>query len=143
MTGDRQRRQIPQRYRLEATRCTDCGRIMYPPFGICRYCGRRRTELHRLALTGRLLAYTIQQCRGREADTAPRAVGIVATDCGARLVCEITDCQPSNLCAGLLVRLVFRRLGAERPNGEVLYGHKALPATCGEQGSPARNGGAS
>ena len=34
-------REFPQRYRLEAAKCSGCGKILYPPRLVCPACGGR------------------------------------------------------------------------------------------------------
>lgn len=119
MASPRLWRKTPQHYRLDAVRCNDCGRVSYPPTRVCSGC--RGDELHptQLALTGRLVHCAVDAIGG--------GVGLIETDDGARLVCQMTDCKSAALRPGQRVRLVFRRLGYDPETQTVHYGHKATP----------------
>ena len=41
MITPRYHREIPQRYRLEAGKCTGCGKVHFPPRQICKECHGR------------------------------------------------------------------------------------------------------
>ena len=50
-------REIPQRYRLEAGRCTGCGFIAFPPRLVCPECDSRVFEKISLTPSGTILTY--------------------------------------------------------------------------------------
>ncbi|MCH8837515.1 MAG: transcriptional regulator, partial [Candidatus Marinimicrobia bacterium] len=37
-------REVPQRYRLEAGKCTGCGKLHFPPRLVCDGCGSQEFE---------------------------------------------------------------------------------------------------
>jgi uncharacterized OB-fold protein len=122
-------RETPQRYRLEAARCTKCGKIHYPPRRICDACGSRDFEQAKLPFTGKLATYTVIRVApsGFE-DEAPFAIGVVELDNGVRLQCQVVDCDFDQLKVGLPVKLEFRRIQQDGEAGMIHYGHKAVPA---------------
>lgn len=121
-------RETPQRYRLEANRCKGCKKIHYPPRRICDACGGREFELTVLPPAGKLLTYTVIRVPPSEfADLAPYAIGIVELDNGARLHCQLADCEFERLRVGLPVKLEFRRIQQDGEAGMIHYGHKAVP----------------
>jgi uncharacterized OB-fold protein len=121
-------REIPQRYRLEASRCTACGAIWFPPRAICPSCRARAFETVRLPLRGTLLTYTVQHVATSDyADLQPFAVGIVELDGGVRLTAQVVDIEAADLRPGLPVRLEFRRLFSHGDHGVHCYGYKAVP----------------
>jgi uncharacterized OB-fold protein len=104
-------RETPQRYRLEAGRCTKCGKIHYPPRRVCDACGARDFEQTTLPYTGKLVTYTI-----------------VELDNGVRTHCQLADVDFNKLQVGMPVKLEFRRIQEGGEAGMIHYGHKAVPA---------------
>ncbi|ELZ03630.1 zinc ribbon domain-containing protein [Natrialba aegyptia] len=84
-------RSIPQRYRLEAGRCPDCGALSFPPAGACNDCGTLdAAEPVELAGTGTVEAVTTISQGGAPPEFAPHqsrsgdyAAAIVALDAAA------------------------------------------------------------
>jgi len=121
-------REIPQRYRLEAARCTSCGEIAYPPRLICAKCGSRRFETIRLPDEGVIVSFTIIHVGPSQfAGETPYAVGIVELDGGVRITAQIVDCDHDKLAVGQRVRLEFRRIQQQGEAGVLCYGHKCVP----------------
>lgn len=128
-TSARYHREIPQRYRLEAAKCSKCGKIEYPPRLACSGCGGREFSTEVLPFEGKLLSYTVIHVAppGFE-DQTPYPLGIVELSNGVRLTAQICDVKLDDLRVGLPVRLEFRRIQEEGEAGILKYGHKAVPA---------------
>jgi hypothetical protein len=122
-------REIPQRYRLEARRCTECGRICFPPRLICPQCkSRDKFEPITLSNEGRIDTFTIIRVAPSQfADQAPYAVGIIELDRGAKITAQIVDCQLEDLKIGQRVRVEFRKIQEEGKAGVICYGYKCVP----------------
>ena len=121
-------REIPHRYRLEAGKCTTCGKISFPDRLVCPDCGGREFETIQLQRQGKLLTYTIIHVGpSRFADQVPYAVGIVELPEGVRLLCQVADCNPEKLQIGMPVRIEFRRISEEGEAGIINYGYKCVP----------------
>ncbi|MGQ9672762.1 MAG: Zn-ribbon domain-containing OB-fold protein [Candidatus Aminicenantales bacterium] len=121
-------REIPQRYRLEAGRCKNCGFIAFPPRLICPACKGREFETTRLPETGKILTYTIIRVPPQPfIDQAPYAVGIAELANGVRLMGQIVDCAFEELKMGLPVRIEFRKIYQEGESGVIYYGYKFVP----------------
>jgi len=121
-------REIPQRYRMEAGKCTKCGRVFFPPRLVCPGCGSRTFEGVRLQDEGSLLTYTVIRVGPSQfADQTPFAVGIVELDGGVRITCQVVDCEIDKLAIGQRVRLEFRRIQKQGDAGILCYGHKCVP----------------
>jgi len=121
-------REIPQRYRLEAGTCKNCGHVSFPPRLVCPRCGGREFAPHTLAGAGELVTYTvIRVAPGSFEDQAPYAVGIAALEDGVKLTAQVVDCDFSALKVGMRVRLEFRRVSEEGPAGVINYGYKFVP----------------
>ena len=52
-------REIPQRYRYEAARCTSCGKVFFPPRLVCNGCRGQEFEKATLASKGTIETYTV------------------------------------------------------------------------------------
>lgn len=130
MSVPRYWREIPRRYRLEAEKCTTCGKVLYPPRLVCPVCKNRKFEKVVLKNEGAIVTWTvIRVAPGQFADIAPYAVGIVELDGGVRITAQIVDCDFADIAAGKRVRLEFRRIQKDGNAGILCYGHKAVPIT--------------
>lgn len=120
-------REIPQRFRLETNKCSDCGYIAFPPRRVCPECGSRSFEATTLTPEGTVKTFTIIHVAAEEfALQTPFAVGIIETDDGARLTAQIVDCKPEEVSIGKRVRLMLRRIQKEGKDGILQYGYKAV-----------------
>ncbi len=121
-------REIPHRYRLEAGKCKQCGKIYFPGRLICPECGGREFDTIQLKREGKLLTYTIIHVGpSRFADQVPYVVGIVELQDGVRLLCQVADCDLDRLQIGLPVKIEFRRISEEGEAGIIHYGYKCVP----------------
>ena len=120
-------REVPQRYRLEASKCKGCGKINFPPRLICPKCGKREFETIRLSDEGKILTYTIirvgSDIFSRE---TPYAVAIIETTEGAKLMAMIADTALDEVSIGKKVKMVFRKIQDEGVSGLHCYGYKAI-----------------
>jgi uncharacterized OB-fold protein len=121
-------RAYPQTYRLEAGRCTKCGKAFFPPRLICPECHNRTFEAFRMRRTGKVISHTVVRTPASHfSDLQPFAVAIVEMDDGPRLTVQLADVGFDELRIGLPVKLEFRRVLAEGESGVIHYGHKAVP----------------
>ena len=128
MIAPRLWREIPQRYRYEATTCKKCGKIFFPPRLICSACGAKAFDNIVLSRNGKILTYTIIRVPPSQfKDEAPYAMGIVELDGGGRLTAQIVDCDFDKIRIGMPVKLEFRRIQAEGEAGVIGYGYKCIP----------------
>ena len=121
-------REIPQRYRLEANKCTKCSKILFPERIICPDCKSESLEKFNLSGKGRILTYTIIRTAPEGfIDLAPYAVGIIELDEGVRVMGQITDCFPEKIKIGDRVVAKFRRMNEEGKTGMIMYSYKFVP----------------
>ena len=122
-------REIPQRYRTEAGKCSSCGTVYFPPRRVCAECaGREFTDVV-LSNKGKVETFTIIKVAPDEfSDLAPYAVGLVELDGGVRIMTQVVDCDPETIEIGMPVELEFRLIRAEGEAGVLFYGYKAVPA---------------
>ncbi len=129
MSSPRYWREIPQRYRLEAAKCTGCEKVFFPPRRVCPGCKGRSFETVQLAGTGKIATYTVIHVPASQfADEAPFAIGVIEMDEGARITSQIVDCDPATLEIGQPVRIEFRKVQEEGKAGILCYGYKCVPA---------------
>ena len=121
-------REMPQRYRYEASKCKGCGKIFFPPRLICSACKSKAFEPVVLKRTGKLLTYTVIHIPPSPfKDEAPYAMGVVELDGGGRINTQIVDCDFDKLKIGMKVKMEFRRIQAEGEAGVIGYGYKCVP----------------
>jgi len=121
-------RETPERYRLEASKCSKCGNILFPSRLICPECSGREFETIRLSGKGQLATFTIIRVAPTGfGDLAPYAVGIVKLDEGIHIMAQITDCNPETLKIGDHLITKFRRINQEGKTGMIMYGYKFVP----------------
>ncbi|PIW70244.1 MAG: transcriptional regulator [Ignavibacteriales bacterium CG12_big_fil_rev_8_21_14_0_65_30_8] len=126
MISPRYVREIPQRYRLEASKCK-CGKINFPLRLVCPSCKSREFETITLSDEGKILTYTIIRVASdifsRE---TPYAVAIIETKDGGKLTAMIADSNLDDVKIGKKVRLEFRKIQDEGVSGLHCYGYKAI-----------------
>ena len=129
MTGSaRYWREIPQRYRYEAGKCTQCGKVFFPPRVVCSGCRGESFEDVKLAQTGQVETFTIIRVAPSGFGTqAPYAVGIIKLDDGVKITAQIVDCDPETIAIGNRVKREFRRLQQDGESGILCYGYKFVP----------------
>lgn len=123
----RHHREIPQRYRLEAGKCKNCGKIYFPPRLVCDECGGRKFETIRLKGEGKIFSWTVIRVPPSEfKDQAPYAIGIIELDEGVRITCQIVDCEFDEIEIGKRVKIEFRKISEDGKSGVIYYGYKAV-----------------
>jgi len=122
-------REMPQRYRYEAAKCSKCGKIHFPPRQVCSKCrGREFTKVN-LAMQGTLETFTvIRVAPSGFGDIAPYAVGLVKLDDGVKLMAQIADADLEKMAIGDKLRIEFRKIIPDGESGVICYGYKFVPA---------------
>ncbi|HLF14912.1 MAG TPA: Zn-ribbon domain-containing OB-fold protein [Bacteroidota bacterium] len=127
MITARYHREIPQRYRLEAGKCSACGHVSFPPRIVCPSCRGRKFETVKLGEEGTLLTYTVVRVASDKfSKETPFAVGIVELSDGVRITTQLADVDPDELKTGQKVRMVFRKVQEDGKAGILCYGYKAI-----------------
>jgi uncharacterized OB-fold protein len=119
-------REIPQRYNLQASRCTVCSAIHFPPREVCPTCRRAsigKIEAVKLSGRGTVLEWTRvhKSAPGYEMQV-PYLLALVQTEEGPVVTGQVVD-SPA-VQAGDRVQAVFRRLGQDGEAGVIYYGTK-------------------
>jgi len=121
-------REVPQRYRYEAAKCSGCGKVFFPPRRVCSKCRGTAFEKTTLPQEGKIATYTvIRVAPSGFVDEAPYAVGIVSLPGDIKVTAQIVDCDPDRLAIGDKVRLEFRRVRQDGESGIICYGYKFVP----------------
>jgi uncharacterized OB-fold protein len=129
MPSPRYWREIPSRYRLEASKCAACGKVSYPLRRVCPGCRSEEHETIKLSHAARVITSTVVHVPpGDFLMEAPYALAVVETPEGARMMIQVVDCDPAEVVAGLVVNLEFRLIRKEGKGGILCYGHKGVPA---------------
>jgi len=127
MISPRYAREIPQRYRLEASKCKGCGKVNFPPRLVCPSCKSREFETIRLKDEGTILTYTIIRVASDIfSRITPFAVAIIEVNDGAKLMAQIADSPLEEVAIGKKVKIVFRKIQDEGVWGLHCYGYKAI-----------------
>ena len=111
-------REIPRRYRMEAGKCTKCGKVFFPARLICDACKTREFETVTLPDEGEIVSYTVIRTppAGFD-DEAPYAIGIVNLGGEVQVLTQIVDCEFDKLEIGGKVRVEFRRIQESGKSG--------------------------
>ena len=126
MPSPRYHREMPQRYRLEAAKCSSCGRVAFPPRMVCG-CGSRQFKAERISDFGKILTFTTIRVAPKDFENeVPYSVAIIESDNGVRVTTQIVDCKPEDVEIGKKVKFVFRKLYTEGHTGIICYGYKAI-----------------
>ena len=127
----REWREIPGRYNLVGTKCTNCGRIFFPARTFCPDCRRAsigKIEPYALARTGTVYSFSViheaPDCNNLQ---KPYAVAMVETDDGVMIEGQLVDVDLETIEIGMPVRAVLRKLDADGKAGVIHYGYKFVP----------------
>jgi uncharacterized OB-fold protein len=127
MITARYHRETPQRFRLEAGKCSGCAHVSFPPRLVCPACKGRKFETVKLSENGTLLTYTVVRVASdRFSKETPFAVGIVELSDGVRITAQLADADLDGLKTGRKVRMVFRKVQEDGKAGILCYGYKAI-----------------
>ncbi|HEY1831633.1 MAG TPA: Zn-ribbon domain-containing OB-fold protein [Acidimicrobiales bacterium] len=101
---------------LIAPRCTECGTFVLPPQPFCFTCQSQAFEWVDLPRTGTIYTYTVVRhpLAPSLADVVPYVSGVIELDgtqgAGARLLLNITGCDPETVKIGDKVEIWFDRI---------------------------------
>ncbi|MEW6105762.1 MAG: Zn-ribbon domain-containing OB-fold protein [Bacillota bacterium] len=128
MSTQRFWREIPRRYRLEASRCRKCRKDYLPSRKVCPECESTEFDVVRMPDRGTVVAHTVIHVAPPQwRMLVPYVVAIVELENGTRITTQVVDCEPEDVKIGQKVKLEFRRLTEDGASGTIVYGHKAVP----------------
>ncbi|MHB8930017.1 MAG: Zn-ribbon domain-containing OB-fold protein [Melioribacteraceae bacterium] len=127
MISPRYHREVPQRYRLEAGKCKQCGNISFPPRLVCPKCKSKTFETVKLSREGKILTFTIIRVGpDKFSKETPYVVAIIELNDGVRITAQVTDCDVNKVEIDAKVKLIFRKIQDEGKSGLHCYGYKAV-----------------
>jgi uncharacterized OB-fold protein len=121
-------REIPQRYNLIGNKCSECGKIFFPPRESCPDCRRKsigKLKQYKLSGNGIVETYTII-CDAPEKfeGQAPYPIAIIKLDEGPKVTAQIVDCDNNKIKIGMRVKSTFRKIQDDGYVGAIYYGYK-------------------
>ncbi len=120
------------RYRLEGSKCGDCGAIAFPRRPVCIKCNSRNIMPYQAAHTGIVLSHYINDYPALPltgyGEQGPRVPAVVRLDDGLHVLAEIIDIPPADVKPDMKVRMVVRKL-RRAADGNWQYGYKFVPAS--------------
>ncbi|MEK6986967.1 MAG: Zn-ribbon domain-containing OB-fold protein [Candidatus Thermoplasmatota archaeon] len=130
-------RTIPQRYRLVGHKCKKCGKVNFPPKGVCKYCNAS-SDFEEIQLSGRgkVHTFTLIGAGGAPPEFAEQEkaggsypVAIVELEKGPKVIGQMADVNGKDVKIDMPVRAELRRI--YREEGVIRYGFKFVPDTEG------------
>ena len=117
-----------QRYRLEGTKCTQCGSLFFPPQQICRNCKSRELQTYAFAGRGKIYTYSVVYNAPLQfKEYVPYIVALIDLDEGPRITAQLTDVDPQDVKIGAAVEMIIRKINQEDESGVIQYGYKFRP----------------
>jgi 3-hydroxy-3-methylglutaryl CoA synthase len=103
----RERRRILALY---GVRCRQCGTIQYPPQRVCLTCGAKDNFEDYKFSDKKARIFTYATDRLTPSKAAPTVNTVIEFEGGGRMICELTDCDPTKVELGMPVEMTFRKL---------------------------------
>jgi len=119
-------RRIPERYRMEGTKCENCRKFYFPPRKVCSNCRRKgKIVPYTFPGNGKVYSYSTVFAGpiGFETST-PYIIAIIKLDEGAKVLGQIVDIDEKDIKIGDKVEMVFRKIQQYDPDGVINYGFK-------------------
>lgn len=117
-----------QRYSLVGEICVRCGARLFPPRDFCPACGQPTAITYTFSGQGEIYSYsTIYQAPQGYEEFVPYTVALVKLEEGPLVTAQLTDVDPDEVCIGMPVEMVTRKLREEGEEGLIVYGYKFRP----------------
>ncbi len=119
-------RRIPEKYRMEGSKCETCGKHYFPGREVCPKC-RRKGKMRKVRFSGngKIYSYTtVHSAPTGFENQVPYTIAIIELDEGARVLGQIVDADKAELKIGAKVKSCFRVIQKDDPEGLIHYGFK-------------------
>ena len=131
MVSAREWREIPGRYNLIGSKCTNCGKIFFPSRSFCPDCRRAsigKIEPFKLIRKGEVYSFAFNhEYSGFNDRQMPYAVAFIKSDDGVMLAGQLVDVEFDKIQIGMRVKAVMRKLNEDGEAGVIHYGFKFVP----------------
>jgi hypothetical protein len=125
-------REIPLRYNLIGNKCSECGKVFFPPRESCPDCRRKSIgKLNEYKLSGKGIIETftiIYDAPEKFEGQAPYPIAIIKLSEGPKVTAQIVDCDLNKIKIGMKVKSTFRKIQDDGYVGAIYYGYKFRPA---------------
>ena len=132
MVSAREWREIPGRYNLIGSKCTNCGKIFFPSRSFCPDCRRAsigKIEPFKLSRKGEVYSFAINhEYSGFNDRMMPYAVAFIKNDDGVMLAGQLVDVEFDKIQIGMRVKAVMRKLNED---GEAVSNMEEAAFTAG------------
>jgi uncharacterized OB-fold protein len=91
--------------------CTNCGRALFNPAPICRWCTSSALEWRRSAGTGSVYSWTVVWRPATPKFVTPYVPAIIDLDEGYQMVANIVGCEPDAIRLNMQVAAEFHPIG--------------------------------
>ena len=104
-----------RRHELVLQHCSTCDRTIHYPRVACPHCGGEDLGWRRASGRGTIYSFTVVESNAPSAFLAdlPYVVAIVQLEEGVRMMSNVVECTPGELCCDQSVEVVFERLDDE------------------------------
>lgn len=97
--------------RFTLPRCGDCDRVQFPPRGWCPHCWSADLEWVEVSGRARVLTFSVVHQPPSEAWDVPYVLAVVKLEEGPQMMCNIVDCEPSDVAVEMDVVVTFEPRG--------------------------------
>lgn len=118
-----------QRYQLVGEVCPKCQAKIFPPRDVCPECSdKEKQPTYTFSGKGEVYSYTtVHKAPEGYESMAPYTVALVKLEEGTLITAQLTDVQPEEVCMGMPVEMVTRKLSVQGEEGLIIYGYKFRP----------------
>jgi uncharacterized OB-fold protein len=92
-------------------RCGQCGRAIFNPAPICRWCTSNELTWEKSDGTGTVYSWTVVWRPQTPAFETPYVVAIIDVDEGYQMIANIIGCEPEDVAPGMKVAVEFHPIG--------------------------------
>lgn len=92
-------------------RCIDCGRAIFNPAPICRFCTSPNLAWQESEGVGEIYSWTVAWRPQHPAFEVPYAAAIIDLDEGYQMLANVARCEAEDLRVGLRVSVFFQEIG--------------------------------
>lgn len=121
-------RRINSLYRLEGSKCPECGEKYFPSRNRCIKCNSTNLEKYLFSGKGKIISYTWVYTPPKGFNNRiPYCLAIVELDEGPRLTSQIVAVEENQVKIDMPIEFAFRKISSEGEEGVITYGFKFRP----------------